>query len=66
MPKPGFAFRCGPRGIQDPVCHTHADPNQTPYRWEWQGTTWGFFTRGCLQAFKAKSEAYALVEGGFA
>ncbi|MCY0863657.1 MAG: YHS domain-containing protein, partial [Sulfobacillus sp.] len=54
-----------PRWIQDSVCHMQIDLNQTPYRWEWQGTTWGFCTRGCLQAFKAKPEAYALVEGGF-
>jgi xanthine dehydrogenase accessory factor len=57
-PAPACGDREADRHVIDPVCGMTVDLATTPYRLEWEGTTYGFCCPGCRNRFARDPHAY--------
>src|SRR5438270_11287853 len=55
---PADEAEAGPRSEVDPVCGMHVEPATAAGSFDWQGKTYYFCARSCLQKFKADPTAY--------
>jgi len=50
--------------VIDPVCGMTVDPDRTPHKSEYEGTTYYFCSPGCKKAFEAEPATYLRTDDG--